>query len=100
VGGAFRHHDLAVAHRGLADLLTGLQALMGLTVAIAQASGAVGPAPQDAFERLQVALESLATTCEQQDWAGAADVLEQQVAAVLPEWQIVLKPFAEMGSPS
>jgi hypothetical protein len=98
---AFRSHDLADAHSRLADVVVTLQTLTKLTAALGQA----GPSPRTArsdegsatlIERLSQSLESLIAAATNEDWTSVADVLEYEVADLLPGWQAVLRA---LGSP-
>jgi hypothetical protein len=92
---AFRSHDLARAHRGLADFVLTLQTLAKLTAAVSRvgpACDAVDPEAQgtEFLERLRVGLESLVTSNMSEDWISVADVLEYEMAELLPGWNGML----------
>jgi hypothetical protein len=92
---AFRLHDLPHAHSGLADFVATFQLLTTLTAAVDQADAANGdPGTEargaDMLERLRVSLESLVECEVNEDWLSVADVLEYEVAEILPIWASVL----------
>ena len=92
---AFRLHDLPRAHRGLVDFVTTFRLLTSLTAAVGRTDIAAGDARLDAegaefLERLRVSLESLIAFDVNEDWISVADVLEDEIADVLPRWAAVL----------
>lgn len=92
---AFRSHDLPRAHRGLADFVLTLQTLAKLTAAVSdvgRACDAVDPEAQgtELLERLRVVLESLVASNMSEDWISVADVLEYEMAELLPRWSAML----------
>lgn len=100
---AFRSHDLADAHSRLADIVVTLQTLTTLTAAISQASLTPRTVRSDddcatLIERLGQSLESLVMTATNEDWTSVADVLEYDMADLLPIWQAVLRALANPES--
>jgi hypothetical protein len=98
---AFRSHDLADAHSRLADVVATLQTLTKLTAALGQAGLTPRTERSDdgsatLLERLSQSLESLITAATNEDWTSVADVLEYEVADLLPSWQAVLRA---LGNP-
>ncbi len=96
---AFRSHDLADAHSRLADVVVTLQTLTKLTAAVSQAGLTPRTARSDddsatLLERLGQSLESLITAATNEDWTSVADVLEYDMADLLPNWQVVLRALA------
>jgi hypothetical protein len=92
---AFRSHDLPRAHRGLADFVLTLQTLTRLTAAVnhmGRTCAAVDPEAQgtEVLECLRVGLESLVALNMSQDWISVADVLEYEMAELLPRWNEML----------
>jgi len=91
----FRSHDLPAAHAALAELVSALQTLARLTVAMAGADQGPDAAPLTPpgarfLDRVGLSLESLITAATSEDWISAADVLEYEIAEELPDWQDVL----------
>ena len=95
---AFRSHDLDDAHTRLAEVVVTLQALTGLTAAV-HSSGLTPTSlrPDDSTRLLQQlgqVLEVLVTAATNEDWTSVADVLEYDLADLLPSWQAVLRALA------
>jgi hypothetical protein len=93
---AFRLHDLPRAQRGLLDFVTTFRLLTTLTAALARAeapAGNPGLDPQGAefLEQLGANLESLIAFNVNEDWISVADVLEYEIADVLPHWAAILQ---------
>ncbi|MEP7304835.1 MAG: hypothetical protein ABJA98_04885 [Acidobacteriota bacterium] len=93
---AFRLHDLKRAHSRLADIVSAFKLLHSLTgiVRHSEASSRPGEAetPGDEFvKRLQGSLESLIDFQVNEDWISVADVLEYEVADLLPHWAAVIR---------
>lgn len=93
---AFRSHDLADAHSRLCVVVVTLQTLTKLTAAVSQAGLTPRTARSDddstaLLERLGQRLESLITAAMNEDWTSVADVLEYDMADLLPIWQAVLR---------
>jgi len=100
---AFRSHDLADAHSRLADVVITLQTLTKLTAAIGQGGLAPRTARTDddreaLLERLGQNLETLITAAMNEDWTSVADVLEYDMADLLPSWQAVLRALVNPES--
>jgi hypothetical protein len=100
---AFRCHDLAEAHSGLEAVVGTLQALTRLTALAGQAGVAPRTARADhdhatLTERLGQSLEALITAETNEDWVSVADVLEYDVADLLPGWEAVLRDLAHPES--
>lgn len=100
---AFRNHDLADAHSRLADVVVTLQTLTQLTAAASQAGLTPRTARSDddglsLVARLGQSLESLITAATNEDWISVADVLEYDIADLLPSWQAVLRALAHPES--
>lgn len=100
---AFRSHDLADAHSRLADVVVTLQTLTKLTAAVSQAGLTPRTARTDddsatLLERLGQSLEALITAATNEDWTSVADVLEYDMADLLPDWQAVLRALANPES--
>jgi hypothetical protein len=92
---AFRLHDLPRAHRGLGNFVTTFRLLTALTDAVGHADVPAAEAEFDqrdaAFlKQLGASLESLVAFNENEDWISVADVLEYEIANVLPQWAAVL----------
>jgi hypothetical protein len=98
---AFRSHDLADAHSRLGVVVVTLQTLTKLTAAVSQAGLTPRTVRSDddsapLLERLGQSLESLITAAMNEDWTSVADVLEYEIADLLPSWQAVLRA---LGNP-
>jgi len=92
---AFRSHDLADAHSRLADLVATLQSLTTLTAAVSQARLTPNPTPSDDGsaslpEWLGPSLDALIAAETDEDWISVADILEYEIADLLPSWEVVL----------
>jgi hypothetical protein len=96
---AFRRHDLDDAHARLGELVSTLQTLTTLTAAVLQAGtpphGSRPDATATLIDGLGRGLESLIATATNEDWISVADVLEYDVAALLPIWRAVLRALAD-----
>jgi len=102
---AFRCHDIADAQVRLGEVVTTLQALTQLTAAVIQADllpeGANVKRQSSALlQRLGGDLEALVTAAGNEDWITVADVLEYDIAELLPEWVTVLRTLAPSSSES
>jgi len=92
---AFRRHELPAAHRGLADFVSTLQMLATLTVAVSRIDPSRGDAASEKqsaefLERLSGSLESLVAFNVNEDWLSVADVLEYEMAELIPAWRFAL----------
>lgn len=93
-GELFRRHDLTRANRGLAEFVGAFRALTQLTAAVNQlkSDDSVFDDESRAFlQRLHDALESLVTADMNEDWISVADVLEYDIASMLPDWAALLE---------
>ena len=93
---AFRLHDLPRAHRSLAGFVATFQLLTALTAAVGRSktpSGALGLDVPGAelLERLNVSLGALIDFDVNGDWISVADVLEYEIADLLPQWAAVMR---------
>ena len=99
---AFRRHDLDDAHVRLAGFVGTLQTLTTLTAAVIHAAATPHTASADAtatlIERLSRGLESLITMATNEDWTSVADVLEYDIADLLPVWRAALLALAGPAS--
>jgi hypothetical protein len=87
---AFRLHDLPTAHSGLADFVTTFQLLTALTAEVSQLTPGSADAGTDIVERLNTSLGALVDFDVNEDWISVADVLEYEIADLLPEWGAVI----------
>ena len=97
---AFRLHDLSRAHSGLADFVSTFQLLTTLSAAVGRADAANGDPDAetrgaDVLDRLQTSLGSLIEYDVNEDWLSVADVLEYEVAELLPMWGAVVSAAAQ-----
>jgi len=93
---AFRLHNLPSAHRGLADFVSTFQLLTTLTVAVGCAdpsckSSALETTRSDFLERMNTSLGSLIDFDVNEDWISVADVLEYEIADLMPQWAAVIR---------
>jgi hypothetical protein len=92
---AFRLHDLPRAHRGLADFVATFQLLTTLTAALGRSdtSGlpSVDTSGAECLDRLNSSLGSLIDFDVNQDWISVADVLEYEIADLLPQWAALVR---------
>jgi hypothetical protein len=100
VAEAFRLHDLSRAHRGLGDFVGTFRELTRLTALLGVADAQAGmPAPvtpeSEYLAHLGESLESLIACDLNEDWLSVADILEYEIAGVLPRWATVLKQQVE-----
>jgi len=99
---AFRSHDIGDAHTRLTDLVATLQALTKLMTAVGL--GDLTPRPErpgaDAalLDQMGQILESLIEAATNQDWISVADILEYDLADLLPQWRDVLRDLASPES--
>ena len=96
---AFRSHDVADAQSRLGEVVTTLQALTQLTAMVVQAdlSPDKASASQHSsalLERVGRCLDSLVVAATFEDWITVADILEYDIAELLPEWVAVLRSVA------
>ena len=92
---AFRRHDLDIARAALAEVVDSLQMLTAVTAAIARLdeNGPVAGGDAEAFLlRLGRCLEALVEGNANEDWIGVADVLEYELADLIPAWQPAVRP--------
>ena len=91
---AFRSDDIADANGRLVEVVDTLQALAQLTAMVVEACAtdrAANASDTSALmDRLRQNLERLVSAAENQDWISAADVLEYDIAELIPKWQSVL----------
>jgi hypothetical protein len=100
---AFRLHDLPRAHRGLADFVATFQLLTTLTAAVARENTPSDQITLDSsdgefLESLNVSLGALIDFDVNQDWISVADVLEYDIADLLPQWAAVMRDTGD-GAP-
>ncbi len=90
---AFRRHDLAPAHRALAEFVGTFHALTLVTSAIdGLVMGTLFDAAARAFlARLEGRFEELIECAGAEDWISVADVLEYEIVELLPEWAALLR---------
>jgi len=93
---AFRLHDLSRAHSRLADFVTAFQLLTSLTVAVERSNESSGPSEADTpgseiLQRLDASLGALIDFDVNEDWISVADVLEYEIADLLPHWAAVMR---------
>jgi hypothetical protein len=88
---AFRLHDLPRGHRDLADFVLTFRVLADLTAVLDQADASLRSTPPQTrdtavFEQVEQSLESLVSFEMNEDWISVADVLEYEIAHLLPRW--------------
>jgi hypothetical protein len=92
---AFRLHDLPRAHRGLADFVATFQLLTALTAALGRSDAPGLPnldtSGAECLDRLNSSLGSLIDFDINQDWISVADVLECEIADLLPHWAALVR---------
>jgi hypothetical protein len=93
---AFRLHDLSRAHSRLADFVTAFQLLHSVTVAVSHSETSSRPSeaepPGSEFlRRLNTSLGALIDFDVNEDWISVADVLEYEIADLLPDWAAVIR---------
>ena len=90
---AFRRHDLLRAHPSLADFVGTFHALARLMTAIdALAPATLFDDEARAFvRRIDDSLESLVAAHDREDWITVADLLEYEIAMMVPEWAALLR---------
>src|SRR5213592_4881920 len=90
---AFRRHDLGPAHRTLAEFVGTFHALARLTTAIdGLVAGTLFDADARAFlARLEERFQELIDAAGNEDWISVADVLEYEIAEMVPEWAAFLR---------
>jgi hypothetical protein len=92
---SFRLHDLSRAHRGLADLVATFQLLTTLTAAVDRAGDSDRTVPDapaaECLDRLNASLGALIDFDMSEDWLSVADVLEYEIADLLPQWAAVIR---------
>jgi hypothetical protein len=91
---AFRHHDLSRAHCALARLVGTFQLLTRLTGLVDEidCDAAQRSTKREAFlRRLHERLEQLIFLDMREDWISVAEVLEFDIAELLPEWVALLR---------
>jgi hypothetical protein len=96
---AFRSHDITDAQGRLIDVVVTLQTLTQLTAAVSQASVTPRTAQSEResatlLAQMGQSLESLVSATENEDWISVADILEYDVADLLPNWAAVLRALA------
>jgi len=99
---AFRLHDLSRAHSRLADFVTAFQLLTSLTVAVERSNESSGPSEADTpgseiLQRLDASLGALIDFDVNEDWISVADVLEYEIADLLPHWAAVMRATGDSG---
>jgi len=102
---AFRLHDLSRAHGRLADFVTAFQLLHSLTVLVGHSEASSRPSePETAgsalLQRLDASLGALIDLDVNEDWISVADVLEYEVADLLPQWAAVMRATGDGGQSS
>ena len=101
-GDCFRRHDLARANRGLAEFVGAFRALTELTAAVHQLKSddpVFGDEACAFLQRLNDALESLIASDMNEDWVSVADVLEYDIAGMLPDWAALLQDVGREAVP-
>jgi hypothetical protein len=98
--GAFRLHSLSYAQRQLSDLVATFQLLTVLIDEVGRASSPSGrsegnAAGADVLERLNLSLGALVDFNVNEDWISVADVLEYEIADLLPRWAAVIRAGGE-----
>jgi hypothetical protein len=93
---AFRLHDLSHAHSRLADFVTAFQLLHSLTVAVGHSDASSSPSAAETpgsefLQRLNTSLAALIDFDVNEDWISVADVLEYEIADLLPHWAAVIR---------
>ena len=93
---AFRLHDLPRAHRGLGEFVATFKLLTTLTAAVERSDTSADPLGSEVrgaelLERLNVSLAALIDFDVDEDWLSVADVLEYEIADLLPQWAKVMR---------
>ena len=93
---SFRLHDLSRAHRGLGEFVATFQLLASLTASIQEKETAaeplgLEPPGADCLECLGVSLGALIDFDVNEDWLSVADVLEYNIADLLPQWARIMR---------
>ena len=93
---AFRLHDLSRAHSRLADFVTAFRLLTSLTAAVRRSDASERSSEADTpgyelLQRLDASLGALIGFNVNEDWISMADVLEYEVADLLPHWAAVMR---------
>jgi hypothetical protein len=100
---AFRLHNLSVAHSRLADFVTTFQLLNSLTAAVDRSNESPRPATGETRacefrQRMETSLGALIDFDVNEDWLSVADVLEYEIADLLPHWSAVMRDAGD-GQP-
>jgi hypothetical protein len=93
-GHAFRHADLVAANRGLGEFVGAFRALTELTALVHQLKSDDANFDDESrafLQRLEEALESLIACDMNEDWISVADILEYDIAGMLPDWTALLQ---------
>jgi hypothetical protein len=104
VAEAFRLHDLPRAHRGLGEFVGTFGELTQLTALLSVADAQAGtPLPSvtpeaEYLAQMGTSLESLIACDLNEDWLSVADILEYEIAGVLPRWATLLKQQLERNA--
>jgi len=93
-GELFRRHDLAEANRRLAEFVSAFRALTELTALVNQLNTGdpiFDDESRSFLERLHDALEALISADMEEDWISVADILQYDIAGMLPDWTALLE---------
>ena len=90
---AFRMHDLPRAHRVLAEFVGTFQTLTRLTAVVMEieAVGERSAETGEFLDRLHQNLQALVTHAMSEDWISVAEVLDYDIADILPRWTALLQ---------
>jgi hypothetical protein len=93
-GELFRRCELAEANRRLAEFVSAFRALTELTALVNQLNTGDPSFDEESrsfLQRLHDALEALISSDMEEDWVSVADILQYDIAGMLPDWTALVE---------